>query len=323
MRFLITGAGGAAAVSIWKSLSADHELHMADIDPLAAGLYLVPPERRLIIPPGDAPELVPFLLQACKDRHIDALVPTVDVELAPVAAQRAQFEKAGIALPISSVECLTICRDKQLLIDAVQGQVPTPESEPLTEALAAGLDDFPRFVKPREGAGSRGIARIDSREDLDRQPMDGSMMLQEYLPGEEVSVDVYVRYDGQVVAAVPRMRMKVDSGIAVASRTFHSPDLIAAAVRTAEIIGIRGTANIQFKRSSDGIYKLLEVNPRYPGTLPLTGAAGVDMPKFMADELAGIVLPDGLLPFKELMVARYWTEQYFDPAEWEALCPRK
>src|SRR6185369_2584662 len=61
MRILITGAGGAAAISVWKSLSAEHELHMADMDPLATGLYLVPVERRLIIPRGDAPELVPAL----------------------------------------------------------------------------------------------------------------------------------------------------------------------------------------------------------------------------------------------------------------------
>ena len=30
MRILTTGAGGAAAVSVWKSLSAEHELHMAE-----------------------------------------------------------------------------------------------------------------------------------------------------------------------------------------------------------------------------------------------------------------------------------------------------
>jgi carbamoyl-phosphate synthase large subunit len=322
MRILITGAGGAAAVSIWKSLSADHELHMADIDPLAAGLYLVPPERRLIIPRGDAPELIPALLRACADRRIEALLPTVDVELAPLAAVRDSFEAIGVALAISPLECLRTCRDKQRLMDAVRGKVPIPDSVPLTEAVAAGVDTFPRFAKPREGAGSRGVARIDSRADLDKQPKDGSVMLQEYLPGDEYSVDVYVSRDGRVVAAVPRVRMKIDSGIAVASRTVKSPELIEAAVRTAEIIGIRGTANVQFKRAADGVHKLLEVNPRYPGTLPLTGAAGVDMPKLMVAELAGQRLPDGLLPFKELMVVRYWTEHYLDPSEWEALCRR-
>ena len=272
MRILITGAGGAAAVSVWKSLSAEHELHMADIDPLAAGLYLVPPDRRLIIPRGDTPELVPALYRACKERRIEALLPTVDAELAPVAAARDEFESIGVALPLSPVECLRICRDKQLLMEAVQGKVPIPDNEPLTEAVAARVDSFPRFAKPREGAGSRGVARIDSRADLDKQPKDGSVMLQEYLPGEEYSVDVYVRRDGRVVAAVPRERMKIDSGIAVASRTVNVPDVIAAAVRTAEIIGIRGIANVQFKRAADGVFKLLEVNPRFPGTLPLTGS---------------------------------------------------
>ncbi|MFO1082841.1 MAG: ATP-grasp domain-containing protein [Reyranellaceae bacterium] len=79
-----------------------------------------------------------------------------------------------------------------------------------------------------------------------------------------------------------------------------------------------GVANVQFKRAADGVFKLLEVNPRFPGTLPLTIAAGVDMPKLMVDEVAGRPVPDHV-PFKEIMVVRYWTEHYLDPAEWQAL----
>jgi carbamoyl-phosphate synthase large subunit len=323
MRILITGAGGAAAVSVWKSLGAEHELHMADMDPLAAGLYLLPPDRRLIIPRGDSPELVPALHKACKERRIAALLPTVDAELAPVAAAGDSFTAIGVALPISPVECLRICRDKQLLMEAVQGKVPIPANEPLTEAVAARVGSFPRFAKPREGAGSRGVAKINSRADLDKQPKDGSVMLQEYLPGEEYSVDVYVRRDGRVIAAVPRDRMKIDSGIAVASRTLNLPDLMQSAIRTAEVIGIRGCANVQFKRAADGVFKLLEVNPRFPGTLPLTTAAGIDMPKLMVDELMGRPVPDKLMPFKEMMVVRYWTEHFFDAREWEALCRQR
>ena len=320
MRILITGAGGPSAISVWKSLAADHELHMADMDPCAAGLYLVPEERRLIIPRGDDLGLASALHQACKTRGIELLLPTVDAELVPLAAARDRFESIGIALPISSVECLRICRDKQLLLDRVRGIVPIPEYEPLTQAAADRVRSFPCFVKPRLGAGSRGVVKIGRRDDLEALPKDGSLLLQEYLPGEEFSVDVYVRCDGRVIGAVPRERMKIDSGIAVAARSVHVPDVIDSAIRTAQAIGIRYVANVQFKRASDGIFKLLEVNPRFPGTLPLTIAAGVDMPKLMVDEVAGRPLPDELMPFKELMVVRYWTERYFDPGEWEALC---
>ena len=320
MRILITGAGGAAAISVWKSLGAEHELHMADMDPLAAGLYLVPEAQRLIIPRGDDPQLVEALHDACTARSIEMLLPTVDAELFPLAMARGRFEAMGVTLPISPAECLRLCRDKQLLLDRVRGEVPVPTYEPLTQEAADRVDSYPRFVKPRLGAGSRGVAKIVRREDLEKQPKDGSVLLQEYLPGEEFSVDVYVRRDGVVVGAVPRERMKVDSGIAVASRTVNVPEVIQSAIRTAEVIGIRGVANVQFKRAADGVFKLLEVNPRFPGTLPLTAAAGVDMPRLMVDEAMGRPLPDQLMPFTELMVVRYWTERYFDPAEWKILC---
>ena len=320
MRILITGAGGAAAISVWKSLGAEHELHMADMDPLAAGLYLVPEAQRLIIPRGDDPQLVEALHDACTARSIEMLLPTVDAELFPLAMARGRFEAMGVTLPISPAECLRLCRDKQLLLDSVRGEVPVPTYEPLTQEAADRVDSYPRFVKPRLGAGSRGVAKIVRREDLEKQPKDGSVLLQEYLPGEEFSVDVYVRRDGVVVGAVPRERMKVDSGIAVASRTVNVPEVIQSAIRTAEVIGIRGVANVQFKRAADGVFKLLEVNPRFPGTLPLTAAAGVDMPRLMVDEAMGRPLPDQLMPFTELMVVRYWTERYFDPAEWKMLC---
>ena len=80
---------------------------------------------------------------------------------------------------------------------------------------------------------------------------------------------------------------------------------------------------MQFKRGADGVFKLLEVNPRFPGTLPLTTAAGIDMPKLMVDELMGRPVPDKLMPFKELMVVRYWTEHFFAPREWEELCRQR
>jgi carbamoyl-phosphate synthase large subunit len=140
------------------------------------------------------------------------------------------------------------------------------------------------------------------------------------LPGEEYSVDVYVRGDGTVIAAVPRERMKTDSGIAVTARTVNDPEIIAAAINAARASGVRYVANIQLKRAADGVFKLLEINPRFPGTLPLTTRAGVDIPALLCAEMAGHAMPDRLLPFKEVMVVRYMAEQFFEPSEWRQLC---
>jgi len=63
VRVLVTGAGGPAAVSVMKSLSADSSVHIiaADMDPWAAGLYLVPPAARTLLRSGDAP-----IMLACR-----------------------------------------------------------------------------------------------------------------------------------------------------------------------------------------------------------------------------------------------------------------
>ena len=56
LRILVTGAGGPAAIAAMKSLRAEPsvELLAADMDPWAAGLYLVPPEARTLLPAGAA-----------------------------------------------------------------------------------------------------------------------------------------------------------------------------------------------------------------------------------------------------------------------------
>lgn len=320
MNLLLTGAGGPAAISVWKSLDQAHTLHMADMDPRAPGLYLVPPDRRLVLPRGDDPGFADAAFEACRTRGIDALVSTVDAELVPLARQIERFAAAGIRLPLSPLSTLLLCRDKRALLDALRDVVPVPASAVLDGGFRGLPAALPWFAKPRGGSGSRDLTLLPDTHALDALPRDGSLLVQEYLPGEEYSVDTYVRQDGKAIAAVPRERMKTDSGIAITARTVQVPEVIDAAVRAATAAGIRGVANVQFRRAADGVFKLLEINPRFPGTLPLTTAAGVDLPALMVAELQGQPLPEALMPFRELMSVRYLTEKFVDPQEWRDLC---
>lgn len=321
MKILVTGAGGAAAVSIWKSLAQEHEIYMVDVDPCAAGLYLVPANRRMLISPGDSEDFIPTLLHICQEKQIELLIPTVDVELLPVAMHALNFTSIGIKVPISSAKTLELCRDKYKLLQFCQETGLTPWFILLTEDTAASCIHFPYFAKPRLGAGSRGAMVIPDRKALEQLPKDSSYLIQELLPGEEYSVDVYIHSNGNPLAAVPRLRMKIDSGIAVASQTKINAHLSSIALKIAQKTEINYVANIQFKADARGEFKLLEINPRFPGTLPLTSAAGIDIPRLLIKDIQNEPLGTSLLPFKELMVVRYWTEQFFPIDEWKALCP--
>ena len=81
-------------------------------------------------------------------------------------------------------------------------------------------------------------------------------------------------------------------------------------------------ANVQFREDAQGQPKLLEINPRFPGTLPLTDAAGINLPALLVAEMQGQKMPDELLPFNEVMTVRYLVEQVVEMAEWQALIPQ-
>jgi carbamoyl-phosphate synthase large subunit len=319
VRVLVTGAGGPAAVAFAQDVAgAGYECAMVDIDPCAAGLYLVPAERRALIPRGDAAEFVDALLERCRSWHVDVVVPTVDAELLPVARRRDDFVASGTRVLVAEVSTLEACLDKWSLLQACQGKVPVPESALLDPSLVAEELPWPLVGKPRHGSGSRGIRMLEGPDDLRALPNDGSYVVQELLPGEEFSVDVLAYLDGRVAAAVPRSRLKVDSGIAVAGRTVDDPDLIALATEVARVVGLSTVANVQFRRDPEGVAKLLEVNARFPGTMPLTVASGVDMPVLALDDLLGRPVPERV-PFRPLAMVRHWSEVFLDVEELSAL----
>ena len=224
-RILITGAGGAAAVVLLHHLDGRAELHAADIDPLAAGLYRVEEGRRHLVPRGDSGRLVPALLRLCKTHRIDLLIPTVDSELLDVSQAVPQFEAHGTKVLVARPETLKLCLDKVRLcarLDPI-----APRTVPI-DAMIPGDWDYPVLVKPRDGAGGRGIRVVrdlSAMRLLETRPND---MVQEFLPGTEYSVDV-LRLDRRVLASVPRERLKVDSGVAVAARTVRDRDVQEAA----------------------------------------------------------------------------------------------
>lgn len=317
---MLTGAGGAAAISFIKAVREEPvDIHAADMDAFGAGLYLVPSERRHRVRAGADPEFVPHLLELCRAHAIDVLVPTVDSELLGVARAEAEFARAGVRLLLASAETLSICLDKLTLLSACEGTVPVGRHAVLDAAFSPRGWDYPVIVKPRAGSGSRGIEVVSSAAQLDAFPRDGHLLVQEYLPGEEYSVDVLAARDGRVIAAVPRLRMKVDSGIAVTSRTVRDAELEEFARRVAARIGLTYTANIQFRRNAGGAPTLLEVNPRFPGTMPLTVHAGVNMPVLSLRDALGTPPPDGPMTFREIAVVRYWAEEFIRPEEIEAV----
>ena len=314
LRVLVTGAGGPAAIAAMKSLRAEESVQLiaADMDPWAAGLYLTP--ERTLVPAGAAPEFTAVLLDRCRALGVDVVLPTVDAELLPLARARADYAAAGVALLLAPAAALDVILDKLTLAEHCAGVVAVPRTELFGPSLDPASWTYPAVVKPRRGSGSRGVIIVDSAAELaalDRSP---ALIVQEFLPGEEYSVDVLADASGHVIASVPRLRARVDSGVSVGGRTVHDPEVERFGRVVAQATGVTYVANVQCRRDVDGVPALLEVNPRMPGTLGLTIASGVDMPRLALAVLLGRPVP-AHLDFCERAVVRFLDEHFLDPAE--------
>ena len=304
-RVLVTGAGGPAAYGFLRLAERpDVEFFAADIDPVASGLFFVPAERRVLLPRGDAPEFAETVREVCRRLDIDVLVPTVDTELLPLARLRDELAAEGTALVAAPEATLVACLDKAELARVCVDDCEVPTTTVLTEDTPVPM---PSIVKPRAGSGSRGVRLVTEAQDLVGVPRDGSFIVQEYLPGEELSVDVFVRADGVVVSAVPRTRDRIDSGVAVAGRTVADERCVEVATTVARAIGLRGIGNVQLRRRADGSPALLEVNPRLPGSLVLTAAAGANLAALALAEALGEPVP-AHVPFREVAMVRFLAE---------------
>jgi carbamoyl-phosphate synthase large subunit len=316
LRVLVTGAGGPAAIAAMKSLSVDPsvELLAADMDPWAAGLYLVPPWARTLIPAGGAADFTDTVLARCHALDVDVVLPTVDAELRPLARARALFAAEGIALLLAPAAALDVILDKLALARRCAGVVRVPRTELFGPSVDPASFTYPVIVKPRTGSGSRGVITVGSAAELAALTRSPTLIVQEFLPGEEYSIDVLADASGHVIASVTRLRARVDSGVSVGGRTVKDAELSSFGRAVAEETGITYVANIQCKRDAAGRPALLEVNPRMPGTLGLTIASGVDMPRLALAALRGRTLP-ATMDFRECAVVRFLDERVIDPAD--------
>jgi len=105
--------------------------------------------------------------------------------------------------------------------------------------------------------------------------------LQECIPGKVHDVCV-IASRGRLRAALTQVRLKMNpprGGSGIYNQTTDEPILRDYAGRLVEALGWHGVAQIEFRWDErDDTPKLMEINPKFWGTLALSIEAGVDFP---------------------------------------------
>lgn len=305
---LVSGGGGAAAISTIKALRMggfDGRIVSTDAERLSAGLYLSDAYR--VVPKAKDPAFFPAVRQFIEDERVDVIFPTSGFDIYEFARRKRELEAMGVVVAMSDPDAMTVCENKWEFCQKTQGVFPLPE----TGRDAKTWNRFPCFVKPVFGKGSRGTHRCATREELEFHTQSGpDMLIQEYLPGEEYTVDVLSDLAGAPILAVPRARLETKDGISSKGRVLRDEEMERLCLDLARHLGLKGPTCMQLKRDVDGRPKFMEVNPRIGGGSIFTTLAGVNIPMLLLQLIAGMELAPQKA--KEIVVLRYYEEVVLD-----------
>lgn len=272
---LVIPAGSGMAVSAIKMLRKDKRIkvYSADANKLAPGLYFS--HKGYIVPRFDDPNFYPSIEEIIRKDNIDVIFPALDTILLDFSIRKRDFEKIGAKVIISNPEIIKITRDKWRTYTTLKDIVPVPKSFIKKDDIDI---DFPLFIKPRMGSGSKFAYKINSERELDffydwiEKPI-----IQEYLEGKEYTVDCVADEDGNLVISIPRERIETKAGISTKGKVIKCDTLHEMAAKISEKLKFYGPFFFQAKEDKEGVPKLTEINPRISGSMSLSSASGPNL----------------------------------------------
>ena len=282
----------------------------------APAAYLT--EAAFSVPRCTDPGFIRSMLALCRREEVTLVVPTIDPELPLYAAHRREFEHIGTTVAVSARETVDIARDKartnRWLLQHGFPAVAQVSPEDVVENSSRW--QFPLILKPRFGSGSIGVQKIWSLPQLEtvsrREP---GLLVEEFAPGQEHTINLYVNRSGNCLCAIPHRRIVVRGGEVSTGITRKHAGMIDLAQRIAEALpGAWGALNIQCFLAADGRIQVTEINARFGGGYPLAHQAGGDFPAWLLREALGKPVDERFESWQDgLLMLRHDTAIFVTP----------
>jgi len=274
-----------------------------DCNPLSSGLYLS--SKGYVVPDASDPMYLEEMLSICDTERPRILISGPEEETLTLSKNRTLFGERDIVL---------LCPD-YVTVSTFADKIKTNESFTRFGIATPGIYEpdkarFPCILKPRFGRGGRQVFKVTNREEL--KTLIGRVndpIVQEYVDGEEYSVDTFADMEANPLSVVPRIRLGVESGVSVKGMTVRDEQIIRTCEKMVKGFKLTGPACVQCIKH-DGELKFTEVNTRFGGGSILSMRAD---PSIVANIIR---LGRGETPIRSkgfkagLVMLRYYSEVY-------------
>ena len=312
-KILITGAGAVLGQEIFRSLKYTSLLHdlfigFADPSPIAVGLHWA--DASHLIPLASDAQYIDSLVKVLKDNSYQVLIPGTDIELPKISRFLDHIESStGCKVIVSSPGVVDIANDKFLTSVFMDKNGFLPPKSWSSETLPLDcMDDlpYPLIVKPRDGARSKGVVRVEcSTELMHALSVTEFPVIQECIGSVD---DEYtagtITFSGKCFGSILLKRTLRD-GNTWTAQVVNDKSLQLSIARIAEALMPSGPCNFQFRLDECGNPRVFEINARFSGTTYMRTLAGFEEVSLsVLHALNGVMSNDIPNVFEELFFMR-------------------
>lgn len=291
-RILILDGHSKAAAATVLALPASCELHVAAVadDCLCFASHRI---ARRLIQPRAVKALRAWIEQQDRAAGFDLIIPSTEASLLAMKADDLDPSlRAKAVLPPEASLDIALDKERTLELAAELG-VRIPRGRLIATGMdAAACTTWPTVIKPARSKVAlhddtlslsvRICADARQRDEAlaDLLPL-SPVLEQEYFRGRGFGVEVLFEHgEPRWWFAHERIHeLPVTGGASSYRRSIDVPEnLRKATLDLLAHLRWHGVAMVEFKMSDDGDYRLMEINPRLWGSLPLAIASGVNFP---------------------------------------------
>lgn len=339
IRLLLTSSKTLINLGRVESLknNSKYDFYIVGVDANADGFKLPLIDEQIRVPHGKDKSYLKAITKIVKEKQIDVIVPASDYEVYVLSKYKGMFDEIGVAVVCSSFEAVAKSVNKAAMLDFLKEKhvatpnyaVPTSTNNFIESAKKLGYPKRMLIAKPVvfEG-GNRGVWYLKENfsDELLRVrnicyvTLEGfvkqlkhikpfpSLVLMEYLTGEEYSVDGLAE-NGNPIYILPRVRVSPLPGLSQEALIKKNDEVYDYVARICRTFGFNSIFNVQLKYDENNQPKVYEINPRPSATAVANEAAGVDLVLFSILQALHKPYPKNLR-FHRVRMIRYWREFY-------------
>lgn len=258
--------------------------------------------RRHVLPSIDEGQdaFLEGLRYLCKG--IDILLPISINTLLCVLKHREMFESQGVRIPFVSYQQLHQANKKDIVIKMANSiGIPVPKTYNVSDSdqLSDLSGDLPLVIKLRDDEGlylapGKRYKVVRTLEELKSwyhhfSALKAFPIVQEYVQGAGYGCSALFEMGRpRVLFCHKRLHEYPPSGgPSSLCCSVYSPQMQQYTVKLLEGLKWHGIAMVEFRRDQDGTFKLMELNPRFWGSLPLAILAGINFPLLLCKMAMG------------------------------------